>query len=132
LCISSFLIVSAVVPPLAADNGPGFNEVVGHMDLTKKTSLHATTYWRDMLGTTVNWTGIVRDVKGGRGKATVFVANKSRSLYKGYNIVLTSFDMDGAANLDLKAKVRFSGQLAKCKNKKGRPIVIYLNNVEFK
>jgi len=124
-------ILCAFMIPVSAEGGPGFEEVVGHMDLTKKTSLHTETYWNNNLGSTVTWSGSVYDVKGGRGKAVVYVANKAKPLYKGYNIVLTSFDMEAASNLEINQRISFSGQLQKCKNKKGRPIIIYLNNVEF-
>ncbi len=132
LLLSIIFFMTAIFSNVSADEGPGFMEVVGHMDLTKNTSLHTDTYWNSMLGTTVSWNGIVKDVKGGRGKAVVYVANKSKRLYKGYNIVLTTFDKEGASKLGLNKTVKFSGQLTKCKNKKGRPIIIYLNNVEFK
>lgn len=61
----------------------------------------------------------------------VYIVDKSRSLYKGYNIILTTYDVKAAGKLELGQSVKFKGLLNKYKGKKGRPIIVYLDQVEF-
>jgi len=108
-----------------------YGKVVDNLDLSKKTSLHAKNYWKNIVGTEVTWSGKVNNVKGGRGKAQILVGNDSRRMYKGYNIVLTTFDIDLAAELEIGQKIRFSGYLNKYKSRKGRAAIIYLTEVKI-
>lgn len=104
-----------------------FTEVVDNLDLTKKTSLYVKEYWTKIKGEEVFWSGVVQNVKGGRGKAEVFIANKSRKTYKGYNIILISYEMETASALEIGQNVTFSGYLHNYKGRKGNAIVIILN-----
>jgi hypothetical protein len=109
-----------------------FTEVVDSLDLDEKTSLYVKQYWLEIRDQEVTWSGEVKNVKGGRGKAELRVANKARSTYKGFNMVLVSYDVETAAKFEIGQQIKFTGSLYKYKSRKGRPIIIYLNEVEFK
>ena len=113
------------------DHSMAFTSVIDNLDLTKKTSLYVKQYWSEIKGRQVTWRGQIKGVKGGRGKAELRVANKARRTYKGFNIVLISHDVSGAAKFELGQQIRFTGVLHKYKSKKGNPIIVYLDQVEF-
>lgn len=108
-----------------------FGEVVDNLDLTQKTSMYVKEYWLKIKGQKVNWTGEVVNVKGGRNKVEVYVANKDRRTYKGYNIILIGYDKETASTFEIGQKIRFSGYLHNYKTKKGNPVVISLNEAEY-
>ena len=127
----SLAAVLILVSIAFAANQLSFSEVADNLNLTKKTSLYVKTYWQEITGQEVYWIGKVVDVKGGKGKADVYIADKDKSLYKGYNIVLETFDMEGAGKLEIGQTLKFRGLLSNYKRKQGHPIIIYLNQVEF-
>ena len=106
-----------------------FTEVVDNLDLTKHTSLAVKNYWKQIKGIEVTWKGRVNNVKGGRGKAQILVANKERRTYKGYNIVLVTYNLEAAAEIELNQKILFTGYIYDYKGRKENPIIIYLNEV---
>ena len=108
-----------------------FNNLAGHLDLNARTSLHAATSWQNCKGEEVEWAGKVVDVKGGRGKAEIYVAHSSRPKYRGYNIILQCFDMERASKLSRGDRIRFKGLLYSYKGRRGNPVVVVLNSVEI-
>jgi hypothetical protein len=126
----TLILVSSIV--LAGDKSLTFGNVVDSLNLSKKTALAVKTFWQEINGQEVSWSGKVVDVKGRRDGAQICVANDERSTYKGYNIVLETYDKEAAAKLDIGDSVRFTGVLSDYKGKKGNPIVIYLNSVQIK
>jgi hypothetical protein len=114
-----------------AANQLSFSEVADNLNASKKTALYIKTYWQEITGQEVYWIGKVADVKGGKGKADVFVADNGKPLYKGYNIVLETFDMERAGKLEIGQTIKFKGILSDYKAKKGNPVIVYLNQVEF-
>ncbi len=108
-----------------------FGTVVDNLDLRKNTSLHVKEYWKKIVGETVTWSARVHDVKGGRGRAKIMAVNKSRKSYKGFNLVLVTYDVDKAANLKIGDHIRFTGELYKYKSKRGHAVILYLDNVEL-
>ncbi len=111
---------------------PTFTEVVDSLDLTAKTPLYVEQYWLEVKGKEVAWSGVVKNVKGGRGKAEIQAANESRRTYKGFNLVLVTPDVARASKLEIGQPIRFTGSLYKYKGRKGNPIILYLNEVEFR
>jgi hypothetical protein len=95
---------------LAADS-MGFGVVVDNLDVRKNTKLHVREYWKSIVNQSVSWSGEVYDVKASRSKVQVLVADKSRPLYKGYNIVVNTRDVSAAADLKIGQRVRFTGTL---------------------
>jgi hypothetical protein len=133
ICFSFTVIMMILAATVFAQSKTlTFTEVVDNLNLAKNTSLAVKSYWQEIMGQEVSWSGKVVNVKGGRGKAEIFVANKGRTTYKGFNIVLETFDMETAAKLDIGQNIKFSGLLSSYKGKKGNPIVIYLKSVELK
>jgi hypothetical protein len=88
-----------------------FPQVVDGVDQRKNTKLAAKEFWKTVKGQEVTWSGEVYDVQGGSSKAKVYVADKSRPLYKGYNIVVITIDVPKAASLKRGQKIRFRGLL---------------------
>lgn len=124
-----FIMLSGLV--LAQTKNWTFEQVTDRLDQNKKTALAAKNFWNTIKGSEVAWSGAVYDVKGGRGKAQILVANKARKTYKGYNIVLITYNMDAAAKLEIGQKIRFSGYLNKYKGRKGHPVILYLTDVQI-
>lgn len=88
-----------------------FKNVVDNLDLKKNTKLHVREYWKGIEGKEVMWSGTVFDVKAGRGKAEILIADKSRQTIKGYNIKIVVYDLSKAAGLKKRQTVRFKGYL---------------------
>jgi hypothetical protein len=127
----SLALVLILVSIAFAANQLSFSEVADNLNTAKKTALYVKTYWQGITGQEVYWIGKVVDVKGGKGKADVFIADKDKPLYKGYNIVLETFDMERAGKLEIGQTLKFKGILSDYKAKKGNPVIVYLNQVEF-
>jgi len=108
-----------------------FPDLVDNLSLTTKTELYVKNYWAKVLGQEVTWMAKVVNVEGGRNRAQIFAANSARGTYRGYNLVLTSYFMDAAANLQIGQTFKFKGILASYKGRKGNPIILYLNEVEI-
>lgn len=101
------LMIAAV-----AQQNLSFTTVVDNLDLRKNTKLHVREYWKSIQDQQVSWSGEAYDVQGGaKSRVKIYVADKSRPLYKGYNIVVTSNDVEKAANIKKGQWVRFTGTL---------------------
>jgi hypothetical protein len=87
------------------------------------TKLAAQAYWKTVDEQEVTWSGEVVEVKGGRNEANVYVADKSQPLYKGYNIVVKTNDVEKAASLRKGQSIRFSGELENYKVKRVGAVV---------
>jgi hypothetical protein len=112
IALSIIIGMLAIVPLApAAQKAVGFAEMVDHLDKRKNTKLHAQEFWKSVKDTEVTWSGEVVDVDGGSSKAKVFVADKARPTYKGYNIVVITHDVAKAANLKKGQRIRFKGVL---------------------
>lgn len=98
----------------AAAKSYEFGTVIDNLDRRKVTKLHAQEYCKDARGSEVSWSGKVYDVKAGRRSAKVLLANSSRAIYRGYNIVAVVDDLDAAAKLRKGQQARVSGQISRC------------------
>lgn len=108
---------------IAAAASYEFGTVIDNLDRRKVTKLHAQEYCKDARGADVSWSGKVYDVKGGRRSAKIYVANASRPIYRGYNIVAVTTDLDRAANVHKGQSVRVRGQIGRCTLKDNGAIV---------
>lgn len=108
-----------------------FKEFISHLDQIKNTSLHVEHFWSTNKGKSFTWTGKVVNVKGGRGKAEIWVANPNGSLHKGLNLILVTYQRSEAAKLQIGDEIRFRGNVYNYKGRKGSPIIVYMNNVEI-
>ncbi|MEW6109142.1 MAG: hypothetical protein AB1632_08290 [Nitrospirota bacterium] len=115
----------------AADVKKDFQKVVDNLDLRKNTKLHVREYWKEIEGKEVVWSGIVFDVRGGRGKAEVLVANKIRPAVRGYNIALIVYDVSRAAKLKKGQRIKFKGYLHGYSAGRHGGIVITLRDAEI-
>lgn len=106
--VSSFVAVGL---PVAVAAGLEFATVVDSLDPQKNTKLAVKEYWKGISGQEVSWSGQVMEVKGGSSKVKIWVANKARPLYKGYNIVVVTRDVEKAATLKKGQTVHFKGSL---------------------
>ena len=114
-------VAAACLPAIAG--GPSFGQVVDNLDLRKNTKLHAREYCKSLHGQEVSWSGTVLDVRGGKNRAKVYVADKSRPLHSGYNIVVETRDLAKASNLKRGQHVRFKGPLDSCTLKSAGAVV---------
>jgi isopentenyl phosphate kinase len=110
--LSTGMLLLSLAVAMAADL-MSFTSVVDNLDLRKNTKLHVREYWKSIQNQQVSWSGEVIDVQGGaKSRVKLLVADKSRPLYKGYNLVITSYDVEKAANIRKGQKVRFTGTLS--------------------
>lgn len=109
----------------------GFGQVVDNLDLQKNTKLHVREYWEGVRGRVLSSSGTVVDVKGGRGRAQVIVANTSRRLVRGHNIVLVMDDEQRAAKLRKGQQIRFRGALHDYRSARHGGVVLTLSNAEL-
>ncbi len=116
---------------VAKRKGLSFGYVYDNLDLKKNTKLYTREFWKEVEGKEVVWKGIVFDVRGGRGKAKVYVVNKKRAPVKGYNIILVIYDISNAAKLKKGQKIRFRGYLHNYKSGKRGGVVIILRDAEI-
>ena len=108
-CAASLLLAVTAI----AATTTHFGTVVDNLDLRKNTKLYVREYWKSVQDQPVSWSGEIHDVQGGaKSRVKLLVADKSRPVYKGYNIVVTSYDVDKAAKLKKGQRVRFAGTLS--------------------
>ena len=117
----------------AKDDKEAFVKMMDSIDLNgpRNTSLSIKTNWTNLKGQEATFTATVVDVKGGRGKVQIYARKDGKPLYKGYNIILTSFDEMGAAKLRKGDTFTFKGMYEDKKQRRGGPLVIYFNNVQL-
>lgn len=108
-----------------------FGTVIDNLDRRKVTKLHAQEYCKDAKGADVSWSGKVFDVKGGRTRAKILVANAARPIYRGYNIVAVTDDLDAAAKVRKGQQVRVKGQIHRC-TLKDNGAIIEVGNAEVR
>jgi hypothetical protein len=102
--------VMGIAPVSAA--APTFVQVVDGVDGSKNTKLAAKENWKKFKGQEVSWSGVVHEVDSkGSKEAVVYVADKSRPLYKGYNIKLYTGDVGKAASFKKGQAIRFKGYI---------------------
>ena len=110
--LSAVALTLGLMIAAVAQQNLSFITVVDNLDLRKNTKLHVREYWKSIQDQQVSWSGEAYDVQGGaKSRVKIYVADKSRPLYKGYNIVVTSNDVEKAANIKKGQRVRFTGTL---------------------
>ncbi len=100
-------------------------------NIISNTSLSIQQSWREVEGREVRWSAEVVDVKPSRGMAAVYAKRGERPLYRGYNLVFTVFDQAAAGNLRKGDTAMFQGTLQRYSSRRGRPVVVYVNNVQI-
>lgn len=115
---SIFAVVPAVFATVVLAANVTLSEVVKGVNVDDNTKLAARDYWNSVKGKEVTWSGEVAEVKGTRGEAHVYVADKSQPLYKGFNVIVKTHDIEKAGKLKKGQKVRFTGALDRYKQKK--------------
>lgn len=121
------LAVGLMVGAVAAQS-LAFSTVIDNLDLQKNTKLHVTEYWKSVRDQSVSWSGEAFDVQGGkRSVVKVFIADKSRPLYKGYNIVVVTTDVTKAAAIKKGQRVRFTGTLHDYSSKRAGAVIEIAN-----
>lgn len=121
---------------LSADRSPAgtkesFQSVADNLDIARNTRLHIKEYWKGMEGQGVVWSGVVQDVKGGRGRAEVLIHNKARGTVRGYNIIIVVHDISKAAKLKRGQSIKFRGVLHNYSQGKRGAVVITLREADI-
>ncbi len=118
--------------PVKAKKGDrSFESVYDNLNPKENTDLHIRAFWKKVNGIEVVWEGDVHDVKGGRGKAKIFLTFSGRPSEKGFNMLLTSYDVSKAAELKKGQHIRFSAILYNYKRTGSSGLVLYLDNAEI-
>lgn len=123
-------LAAAAMALAAPAAGVSFGQVVDGVNASKKTKLQAQEFWKSVKGQEVSWSGAVVEVKGNSRKATLYLADKSRPLYKGFNIIVVTLDAEKAAAARKGQVVRFRGLLHKY-SAKNPGAVIYLSDASL-
>lgn len=121
LILTLLLGAGAVADSMAA--GVTFGQVVDGVDTSKNTKLSSKEYWSKVRDQEVTWAGEVYEVQGGKSRAKVYVADRSRPLYKGFNIVLVVNDLSRATKLRKGQHIRFKGRLDDFKSKRAGAVI---------
>ena len=114
LACSALLSAQDANPPAAeakAKAGPTMADIIKAIDPNGNTELAVKDFWNRTKGTKVNWEGVVLEVEGGRSKAEILFACYEFQTYRGYNVVVSTFDQSGAAKLKKGSKASFTGVL---------------------
>ncbi|MGC3983180.1 MAG: hypothetical protein QM808_18145 [Steroidobacteraceae bacterium] len=121
----SLLLAATLTAGMAlAAQSLSFSAVIDNLDLQKNTKLHVTEYWKSVRDQSVSWSGEAYDVQGGkRSMVKLYLADKSRPLYKGYNIVVTSTDVEKAAAIKKGQRVKFTGTLTDYSSKRSGAVI---------
>ncbi|HCU52872.1 MAG TPA: hypothetical protein DIC36_00840 [Gammaproteobacteria bacterium] len=131
-----FLLLASLSPicflPSAQAAGPTYAALVDQLNPQKNTKLQLKETWNKYKGQEVSWSGTVVEVKEGRhNSAKIYVADKSRKLYKNYNITIAVKGTEKAAKLKRGQLVRFKGALYSFDHRDdGRITIINLKNGE--
>lgn len=124
--IKTAMIAASMMLALAAAAAANlsFATVIDNLDLRNNTKLHAREYWKSIQDQQVTWAGEAYDVQGGaRSRVKIYVADKSRPLYKGYNIVVNTNDVEKAANIKKGQRVKFTGALRDFSSKRAGAVI---------
>ncbi|MEE9523366.1 MAG: hypothetical protein V3V59_01285 [Thermodesulfovibrionales bacterium] len=132
----SFLVAgfvySADDQPVKAKKGDRtFESVYDNLNPKENTDIHIKAFWKKVDGIEVIWEGDVHDVKGGRGRAKIYLDHADRPSKKGFNMLLTTYDMSKAIELKKGQHIRFSAILYNYKRTGSSGIILYLDNAEI-
>lgn len=105
------LFTAAASLGVAHAAGISFGALVDQLDMKRFTKLQVEESWKKVKGSEVTWSADVVEVKGGKHSAKVYLIDRSRKNYKGYNITLATRDVDRAAKLRRGQRIRFTGSL---------------------
>jgi len=111
--------------PLANAAGPTYASLVDQLNPDKNTKLQLKETWKKYKGEEVTWSGTVAEVKEGRhSNVKIYAADKSRKLYKNYNITISMKGAEQAAKLKRGQSFRFKGELYSFDHRDGGRITI--------
>lgn len=108
ICAAALVMVGgmpAMAEPLS------FGQVVDGLDIKNQTKSNANGNWRKYKRQEVSWSGTVHEVDGRRDEAKVYIADKSRPLYDGFNIYFVTKDTDNANKLKRGQVVHVKGTI---------------------
>jgi hypothetical protein len=106
-----FGVATLLLVELASAGGITFADVVDNLDRSVHTAMNIKEYWKGVEGKEVTWSGQVHDVESGKSQVRILVIDKSRPLYKGYNIRVITEDFSKASSLKKGQQIRFKGVL---------------------
>ena len=127
--VCALMLSGAGLPTAFA--APTFGQVVDGVDGSKNTKLAAKENWKNFKGQEVSWSGTVYQIDTkGSSEAVIYVADRSRPLYKGYNIRITTGDLAKAAGFKKGQTIRFKGYIYDF-DSKNPGAVVKLKNAQF-
>lgn len=118
--------------PAGQAAGPSYASLVDQLNPQKNTKLQLKETWKKYKGEEVTWSGTVAEVKDGRHSAKIYVADKSRKLYKTYNITVSVKNKERASALKRGQQIRFKGALNNFDHRDdGRTTIISVKDAEL-
>jgi hypothetical protein len=108
-----------------------FAETVNALNPVSNSRAAGKSFWKRWKGCRVRWKGVVFDVKMGKKRQTIYIANDAGPTYHGYNVQLSISNYNFVAVLKKGQTILFNGVLDDYTAKKGRPVVIALESGEL-
>ena len=115
-------------PPEPSAAATDFARFAGMLRMEKNTEIAVKHNWTSLRYLTVTWTGRVTEVKGGRGRAEVYLAIAGSPLYQGYNVIVVTADIESAGTLAKGQLVSIQGTPSRYTQRRGNPLVITIKN----
>ena len=125
------LLFATSLLPAAQAAGIGYGALVDQLNPDQKTTLQLKETWKQYKGQEVTWAGTVVEVKDGKHGAKVYILDRARKNYKGYNVVMATHDKERAARLKRGQQIRFKGVLYDFDPHNNGSISIDLRDGEF-
>lgn len=107
LICATALVLANSTPAMA--ESLSFGQVIDGLSAKNKTKAELREVWGKFKRQEINWSGTVHDVDKSRDEAKVYIADKSRPLYEGFNIYIVTKDVDKAMKLKRGDAVHFKG-----------------------
>ena len=89
-----------------------FDDIVDNLNTRKYAKQYVREYWQSVQDQQVSWSGEAYDVQSrSKTRAKIYIADRSRPLFNGYNIIVTTHEVEKAAAIKRGEQVKFIGTL---------------------
>lgn len=128
LMCAAAMILAAGTPALA--ESLTVVQVIDGLNPEGKTKSEIREQWGKYKKQKISWSGTVHDIDTPRDEAKIYIADKSRPLYEGFNIYIVTKNQDRAKKLKRGDVVHFTG-LIDDYHVHGRIVVVKISRAEL-